>query len=361
MIQTKAPGKLFIAGEYAVVEPGQPAVLVALDSFITVTLRPARDYGTIASDHHDPTVTWWRQPQTGAVVSSEPISRHVVAAMETVERLAAELGRDLDYYDLTTVSELASSDGRKYGLGSSAAVSVAVIRALNEHYELGLAELDIFKIAMLAAAASNPWGSGGDLAAAVFGGWIAYTAPDRQELVRQLQGTPVAELVAADWPGLSLRQLPPPADLELIVGWTGRPAATERMVSKLRNWRYSDDYAQFLADSKGLVERLIVAIEAQQPAEILATITQCRRLLQRLGEQSGVAIETPALRQLCETATAIGAAAKSSGAGGGDCGIALVPAGASVASLRKQWRRDGIRPLALSVPRAEGNFDVRNP
>ena len=31
MIETRAPGKLFIAGEYAVVEPGEPSVLVAVD------------------------------------------------------------------------------------------------------------------------------------------------------------------------------------------------------------------------------------------------------------------------------------------------------------------------------------------
>ena len=38
MIETRAPGKLFIAGEYAVVEPGQPAVLIAVDRCITVQL-----------------------------------------------------------------------------------------------------------------------------------------------------------------------------------------------------------------------------------------------------------------------------------------------------------------------------------
>ena len=36
MIEASAPGKLYIAGEYAVVEPGHPAILVAVDQFITV-------------------------------------------------------------------------------------------------------------------------------------------------------------------------------------------------------------------------------------------------------------------------------------------------------------------------------------
>ncbi len=39
MIELSVPGKLFIAGEYAVVEPGHPAIIVAVDQFITVTVE----------------------------------------------------------------------------------------------------------------------------------------------------------------------------------------------------------------------------------------------------------------------------------------------------------------------------------
>ena len=43
MIQASAPGKLFIAGEYAVVTNAHPAILVAVNQFITVTLEEAED------------------------------------------------------------------------------------------------------------------------------------------------------------------------------------------------------------------------------------------------------------------------------------------------------------------------------
>lgn len=42
MIEISVPGKLFIAGEYAVVEPGHPAIIVAVDQFINVTIEGAR-------------------------------------------------------------------------------------------------------------------------------------------------------------------------------------------------------------------------------------------------------------------------------------------------------------------------------
>ncbi|MCL1871906.1 MAG: hypothetical protein FWF90_16040 [Promicromonosporaceae bacterium] len=49
MIVERAPGKLFVAGEFAVVEPGQPAVLMAVDRHLTVSLTEADGAGTVRS------------------------------------------------------------------------------------------------------------------------------------------------------------------------------------------------------------------------------------------------------------------------------------------------------------------------
>ena len=47
-VVSRAPGKLYIAGEYAVVEPGHRAVLVAVDRFITVRITPCSPSGEYA-------------------------------------------------------------------------------------------------------------------------------------------------------------------------------------------------------------------------------------------------------------------------------------------------------------------------
>ena len=39
MIQVKAPGKLYVAGEYAVTEPGYKSVLIAVDRFVRLQLK----------------------------------------------------------------------------------------------------------------------------------------------------------------------------------------------------------------------------------------------------------------------------------------------------------------------------------
>ena len=50
MIEFRAHGKLFVAGEYAVVEPGQPSVLIALDRAITA--RVSEGHGSPPTTVH---------------------------------------------------------------------------------------------------------------------------------------------------------------------------------------------------------------------------------------------------------------------------------------------------------------------
>ena len=69
-----------------------------------------------------------------------------------------------------------------------------------------------------------------------------------------------------------------------------------------------------------------------------------------LSRASGITIETPQLRRLAEIAQEHGAVAKSSGAGGGDCGIALCPPETGHRRhVAPPGRRPSIHPLDLSV------------
>ena len=81
----------------------------------------------------------------------------------------------------------------------------------------------------------------------------------------------------------------------------------------------------------------------------MAGIEQNRILLAGLSRISGRVIETAELTRLVEIARGHGAAAKSSGAGGGDCGIALCPPATDIAAMRTAWEAAGVRPLELSV------------
>jgi ERG8-type phosphomevalonate kinase len=201
-VVARAPGKLYIAGEYAVVEPGRPAVLVAVDRYVTVTVTPTEGTGHIISDQTAPRALAWHRVGDDLVVDPEQSpSRFVLAAIQTVEEVARSLGAPLGVYDLRIDSELDDDSGRKFGLGSSAAVTVATVRALCAFHRLDLTRMEQFKLALLATLAVERSGSGGDVAASQFGGWIRYTAFDRERVRAERVARPAVELLREPWPG----------------------------------------------------------------------------------------------------------------------------------------------------------------
>ncbi|PRI11423.1 phosphomevalonate kinase [Leucobacter massiliensis] len=394
MIECFAPGKLFIAGEYAVVEPGEPAVLVAVDHGVHVRLEASEGAGRVRSSSYGPAARIWvRDRDSGRVVPEREPLDYVFAAIDAAEQLRAERGLPPRFFDLDIGSALEDDAGRKYGLGSSGAVTVAVIAAIDRFAGLGLDAVERCKLALLATVEVSPRASGGDVAASTFGGWIRYTAPDRAALRASRQRHGVAATLASEeaWRGFSVTRLPEPGGVRLLVGWTGSPVSTELMVAETGRSVLVDprpglhvpeaggddvsgppareassgpsDPASFAERSRRCVDALAAGIEEGDGGAVLDAVRSARSLLRGLGEQSGVEIETAQLAALCDTAERHGAAAKPSGAGGGDCGIALVPvrggagaeadasADADADAIVREWESRGIRvlPLAASV------------
>ncbi|HYP72971.1 MAG TPA: phosphomevalonate kinase, partial [Microbacterium sp.] len=264
------------------------------------------------------------------------------------------------FFDLRIDSGLDDVSGRKFGLGSSAAVTVATLRAIDEFYGLGLTRLAVFKLALLATIRVSPTASGGDVAASTFGGWIGYRSPDRGRLRRAVDAGPITAALESDgWTDLEIVRLPPPDDLRFLVGWTGEPASTERLVDAVgrRTRAGAVDHPGFVLDSRVCVTDLWHALRTGDDDDTLAAVRRARRLLQTLGAQAGLSIETPRLTALCDLAEAAGAAGKPSGAGGGDCGIVLAPASADVPALLRTWEAHDIRHLTIAVHPPEGGTD----
>lgn len=352
MITVKAPGKLYIAGEYAVVEHGFPAIIVALNQFVTATISPSDTFGSIVSEQYQENSIFWRRQGDAMVFDNRDNPFHyILAAINLTENYAHEAGRNLGVYHLGINSDLDSADGKKYGLGSSAAVTVATVKALCQFYELPMDKPKLFKLAAIAHLSVQGNGSLGDIAASVYGGWIAYHSFDRDWLNRQREKSTLTELLGMDWPDLKIDLLTPPRDLRLMIGWTGSPASTSHLVDKvaLVKAKQRGEYQTFLQDSKACLKRMIAGFQTGDLATIQTELRQNRALLQTLGEFSHVTIETPILEKMIAIAEAAGAAAKTSGAGGGDCGIVLIDRSINPQQLLKDWASEGIERLNLNV------------
>lgn len=352
MIEVSAPGKLYIAGEYAVVEPGHPAIIVAIDQFITVTIEAAKKSGSIQSaQYSDMPIRWTRRKGELVLDIRDNPFHYILAAIHFTEKYALEKGKQLAFFDLKVISELDNSNGRKYGLGSSGAVTVSTVKALDAFYDLQLSHLELFKLATLAHLNVQGNGSCGDIAASVYGGWLAFSTFDHDWVLERLKEQKITDLIASDWPCLRIEPLEAPEDLRLLIGWTGSPASTSDLVDQVHQSREEKEnaYQQFLKDSNVCVTTMIENFQQGDIEAVQEKIRENRRLLAQLTTISNVVIETEELKKLCDLAEKYHGAAKSSGAGGGDCGIVIVDKKAGILPLMSAWEKAGITPLPLHV------------
>lgn len=350
MIVSSAPGKLYIAGEYAVVEPEYPAILVALNRFIRVSLEKASYNGSISS-YGDMPILWRREDSKLVLDKRDNRLYYIRSAIETVESYARELGKTLDFYHLKVESDLESPEGKKIGLGSSAAVTVATVEVLCKHYNINISKKDLFKLSALSQINLNKDGSCGDIAASVYGGWIGFKTFDKDWILEEKKKSSIKDILNKKWPGLWVESLNPPAELKLAIGWTGNPASTINLVENVNNKRKNrkEIYEKFLLDSKITVENMIEAFKEGNIDEIQNLISINRQLLSKMGKDLNIPIETPILKKLCNIAKRHNGYAKSSGAGGGDCGIAIFEGDYNKKELEKEWKEENIEILPLKV------------
>lgn len=387
-VRASAPGKLYIAGEYAVVD-GSAAIVAAVNRYVTVTVddenlptlssESRKYYGVIVSEKENYKPTFWTRASDGSIeMLGDEKYAYVLAAMRVIDSYAGECfapNMDRKSYNLHISSELDDAEsGRKYGLGSSAAITVATVRALCKWYGLKPDVATICKLSLIASSMVKRSGSGGDVAASSCGGWILYRAYDREWLELELGLIKSGEsdfnkLLRKKWPRLEFKRINVPETLKLLVGWTGSPASSEQLVSSVESSvvssvessvsseiAHSFTYQDFCNQSEVCVQKLAKSLEESSLEEselnnISACFAQNRELLQKLSVLTGTLIETPKLTQLIEDAILAGIPAKTSGAGGGDCAIALTTIYEKnrIESMKSDWENHGIMPLNIEV------------
>ncbi|MGX4763411.1 phosphomevalonate kinase [Holzapfeliella sp. JNUCC 72] len=353
MITEYALGKLYIAGEYAVLEETSPAILVALDEFVSVSINKSKKHvGTIHSKQYSQDAVHWTREENKMVLDNRDNPFHfILSGIYYAEQYVLENQGELDIFDLNINSELDAKDGRKYGLGSSAAVTVATVKAVLSFYGVKLDKSLVFKLAAIAHLKVQGNGSLGDIAASVYGGWIAYQSFDKKSVLAELENRPLTDVLNLAWPQLKIKLLTPPKDLELIIGWSGIPAYTSQLVDKTdqAKTKYPEKYQNFVNETRNCILRMIEGFETGDTSKIQNEIRYNRLLLQSLADMSHVQIEIPKLTKLIEIAELNHGAAKTSGAGNGDCAIVIADSHTTVDQMKSQWLDEDITPLDFKV------------
>ncbi|WP_440896923.1 phosphomevalonate kinase [Amphibacillus sp. Q70] len=346
----RAPGKLFVAGEYAVTEPKQDSLIIAVDRYLSVDIQANRS-NRLDLPQLKLTDISWKLDEEKVTFSVQDQRLNFIK--HVIETFIAYAGEQSPVHIFVT-SELDDRSGKKYGLGSSAALSVALMTALlkfSTNSQAAKDPLTIFKLASIAHFKAQGNGSCADIAASTYGGWLNYRSFDSDWLIAQLnQAQSVSALVQSDWPDLKITPLKQPEELHFLIGWTKESAQTAPMVAKVRNLKTEqpERYQAFLQDSQRAVEQIITGFQQGEVEPIFAGITANRAALKMIGTEAGVPIESPALTKLIEAVSTHGAA-KTSGAGGGDCGIAFVSDPADCEHIYQLWTKAGIDPLDIHV------------
>lgn len=349
MITSKTPGKLFIGGEYAITQPGSTAILVAVNRFIDISLEKASKIGSI--EIYKKTIGWQRLNGRPALLGNDTRLKYILGVISIVEEYAVDLGKELSHYHIKVDSQLETEDGIKYGLGSSSAVTVGLTEALCKHYGIEISQERLFKLSALASLSINKNGSCGDIAACVYGGWIAYSSFDREKIINEYPRLGVSKVLEMEWPHFKIRYLDPPKDLHLAIGWTGKPASTINLVDMINKKKENKEqiYKEFLNGTRLCMDQMIKAFDGGDTKGIQKQIHENRRLLLKMTRSLGVELEVPKLKLLSQIGEKYGASGKFSGAGGGDCGIVILNHEDKLASIIKEWEESGIIHLPLEV------------
>jgi phosphomevalonate kinase len=310
-VRVSAPGKMMIAGEYAVLE-GAEAVVAAVDRRAFVTLAPAG-----SADEKTTTPT-----------------REMSATRRAVEaRFGAIPGA------LTYDTESLGHAGMKLGLGSSAALAAATAGALMRARGCELVDPQIRALALELALeghrANAPQGSGADVAAAMLGGFVRF---------RRL-GDGV-ETHAVAWP----------AGLRSVVVWpTPKPGAavtrTEVYVGEVKKLAAADPakHRGHMAALAAESERFVSALMASDIPEIIECFHDFGEAMGKLGTAAGVGIIDERLEKLRTHARECGGAAKPSGAGGGDVALALFSSEQGANEFRGRCAGVGFEVLSIGL------------
>ncbi len=367
MVEVRAPGKLMLAGEWAVLEVGNPCIVLAIDKYVKAKVEEsqgivinARDLGIEKAEAEFN----GKELKFKKELSKEEEEKLVMAknSVEICLKYLQESGIKTKKFTTSTESEITSivlKDGStaKIGFGSSAAAVVAIIKAAlklhGQEIDSLAAKEKIYKLGCIAHYfGQGKVGSAFDVAASTYGGALVYKRFDPEWLAEELEaGKTVKEVIESKWKGFEAEPIELPEDFVLCVGFVGYSASTKALVVKMRDFkaRNGTRYNEIYGGIKKVVEQLIEAIKQKNKEKTLQNIKENRALLQQLAKESGNNLETKELTTLIEAADSTGAAAKFSGAGAGDCGIAVCFDKETAKKVKKVWREKGIYPINVNV------------
>jgi len=363
-IHYSAPGKLFIAGEWSILEKGNVGLVTAVnrrvhavvDRFNTLTGTSVciriRDFGiNIIGEFNGKTLNF------EALTDDEKSKiSFIKESIETTFRYIKEMDVHPKSFMIETWGEdtnlVVDGKQQKVGFGSSAAAVVATVAAVLKYHDIEPKKDLVYKLSMIVHYfAQGKVGSGFDVATSTYGGYFSYIAPDTEWITSEICKGNINNVVAQEWPLLYIEHLEPPVNCKFIIAWTKSSSDTREMIKSVKEWAKlnPDVYQQSIRRIGSAAFAVVEAWKTGDQKLILNCIKESRIALSDFTKESGQLIETQDLAMLADIAESFGAAGKLSGAGGGDCGFAICFDDSTASKIRNKWGEYGLYPLDVIV------------
>ncbi len=298
-------GKVIILGEHSVVY-GRHAVAAPIPLAIQSKVEDARDGVELI-------IPRWGVEQR---LQKQPDQRH------SFQKVLGLMLEKLGLSDRAMRIEIFPNVPRAMGLGGSAAVAVAITRALDQHFSLSLTDEEVNDLAFDCEKVAHGTPSGIDNTMATYGRFLLYRNSEPREI----------------------RYLSPREPIPIVIGMSGVESLTAKMVARVRAaWEKNQGlYERIFNEIDALTLEGVEAIESHNLEQLGELMNVCQGLLNSLQVSSWE------LEELIEIARKNGAVgAKLTGGGGGGSIIALCPDGAD--KVVRAIRDAGYRALEVQI------------
>lgn len=313
-INVSSPGKLILLGEYAVLE-GAPALVAAvnrqcdvhIDSLYNSTFQVRTPNLNIPEIQFTLDGNGDAHFRTNVDSETEDQLRFVLCILKYVTRKFGKISGA--HIEIDTSSFYHRVTGHKFGLGSSAALSVSLLSGLMEYMDVKLSSKGLYQEAFQAHRyAQGKMGSGVDIAASATGGILSYTMPDNP-----------------DAPNGIIKRIQRPENLYMACIWAGYAASTRNFVRSVNTFKENNPaaYNSIITKMTDLSKEGVKTFGAGDTnafLQVISDYTECER---ELGNQSGTEIMSEVHEEIYSIVKNQGGTYKPSGAGGGDIGIAF--------------------------------------
>lgn len=313
-INVESPGKLILLGEYAVLEQA-PALVAAVNRHCKVRIESLYNstFQVRTPNLNIPEIQFILDEdgdahfRTNVDPKTQEQLHFVLAILKYVSQKAGKIpGASIS---IDTTSFYHRVTGNKFGLGSSAALTVSLLSGLMKYIGKNISEEDLYREAFLAHRfAQGKMGSGVDIAASTTGGIISYTMPQDPD---QLNG--------------NIQKINRPDSLYMACIWAGYAVSTRNFVRNVQTYKNEQPkaYDRLLGTMTMLSDEGVKAFAGNDTDGFLNIISDFLECERQLGNNSGTEIVSDVHEEIYSIVKAQGGTYKPSGAGGGDIGIAF--------------------------------------